>query len=173
MPNLYKHKEISTLPPDSNILLTKAKNAYDRLKMVYDNQIPYVADDYSDLILTFERFYKGVFIELNKMDENKMSDKEINSLIHANGHYFTALIQRVNKYIPVSSTCEGYQMILDHCHELQKRYTKARFDIDYDIEEFRKDFRRLEAGMSRITKGLSELYEKSKNEEMDKDLEYW
>ncbi len=169
----FSHKEI-TLPEGlENNNLRRAHTAFLRLRDVYDGKIEYMPDDYYILILTFERFYKGVYIELLKTDNPSLDENKASQELTGGNHYFNSVLIKIKKFIPIAANKEGEEVVIRNCGEIQKRGTKARFDIEYTLEEFRSDFRRLESSMFRITKGLEDYIEKVKHESMDEDLEYW
>lgn len=169
----YNHKDVK-LPEDiDSIYLGRAFTAFERLKDVYDGITPYIPDDYYILVLTFERFYKGVYIELLKTDDPELDENKTAQELTGSNHYFNSILVKIKNFIPIAANKEGEDVVLKNCYEIQKRGTAARFSTEFTVEEFRSDFRRLETSMARITKGLEDYLEKVKHEAMDEDLEYW
>lgn len=157
------------LPNNDNAYLVRAAKAMDRLTKIYDHDIEYTPDDYPILINTFERFYKGIFIELRKMYPDnphfKVSDEEICS-----NHKFSWLVTKINRVLPVSRSKDGYMVILNHANELGQRYSPGRFDVEYDFMTFQQDYMRLQGQMTRLN-GL--LQQKQQEKVFEKEEDYW
>ena len=93
------------------------------LKSVYDKQVPMFSQAYSILANTMEQFYKGVYVELLKIHP----DMPVAEEFELNGHHFDNFIRKINKYIPVSNSREGYFKILDNSERIQKGYTDSKY----------------------------------------------
>ncbi len=123
------------------------------------------------LVNNFERMYKGVCQELQELHPEKIKFQKTD---YEGGHHFRAFARKINEFIPLSGSKEGYATILEKLRDLELCYTPSRFDRAYTLEEFRSDFRRYELQVYRLYDGLQKLIEKRLEEEKDLDeLEQW
>lgn len=136
----------------TNRFLWHAENTFPRLQEIYDDKSKFFCDAYSLLANTFERFYKGVSVELAKLYPEVYLPDTIDNV-----HPFTAYAQIVNKYIPIAKSTEGYFVTLDNLKRIQKGYNDAKFYDQYEYSDFEKDFRRLTLQRDRIYAGLEQL----------------
>lgn len=170
MKSSYNHKNIK-LHQFSNHYLQRNDESFKILKQVYNGNFPYTSDFYPLLIQNFERLYKGVCYELQKLHPKNIKFKISD---YSAGHHFSAFAREVNKYIYLSGSKEGYYTILNQITKLESQYTPSRYEDNYDIEEFRAIFRRYEIQMDRLYTGLHKEISKVKYEKDDlKDLEIW
>ena len=175
----YKHKKMPNIETD-NKLLNKNLSALPRLKDIYDEKTTDIPDDYQIIILSFERLYKGIYQELQRMgapipyvtEEEFNLGKKDSDGNHRHPHYFKTYAREINQLIPLAENRDVYFNILDNITErFQPRYSSSRFAEDIPFEEFQKDFRRLETQTYRLLKGLEQYREKYHTIEEEKDIE--
>ena len=159
-----------------NKYLWHMEDSYKILKMINDKEIPYFCDAYSMLANSMERLYKGILIELKKInpnDEIDISDIDI-------GHKFSKYVRMVNKYIPISKSKEGYYTIIENCDRIYKGYTEAKYRNIYELNDFQRDFGRFDRQRKRLFSALEqELIKYNSKEVMEiseeeqDDLSLW
>ena len=173
---LYKRKEIDFSPSfwedkgDFSYLHNVMEN-YHRLMDIHDGKIPYISSDYALLIHTFEQLYKGVLRELQNMYPDKIV---CSNSVYTSGHHFSQFAYKINEFIPVSNSNEGFEKVHSYLKDLEYQYNNARYDLRKTPQQFREDFRKLERGIYRFTEGLKIEYDKNySSEEEEADLEDW
>lgn len=138
--------------PVNNRYLWHAENSIPVLTLVNDGTVPFFSDAYSILANTLERIYKGVLIELAKIRPSITFPDDFDS-----NHHFNDTARIVNQYIPIASNREAYYTTLENLNRIQRGYTGAKFKDVYELEDFQKDFRRLELQRKRLYAGLEQL----------------
>lgn len=175
----YKHKQMPNIGTD-NKFLNKNISTLQRLKDIYDEKTPYIPDDYQIIILSFERLYKGIYQELQRIgapipyvtEEEFNLGKKDSDGVHRHPRHFKAFAREINHIIPLADNKDVYYNILDNITErFQPRYTSSRFTEDIPFEEFQKDFRRLETQTYRLLKGLEHCKEKYKQADVEEEYE--
>lgn len=165
---MFKHKEIVTGQFDNNYLKKVDENIF-RLRDIYDGKISYISDDYALLIGTFEKLYKGVTQELNKIHHDMPENLEY----HFSRHRFSYFLDYINSHIPLSDSLKGYDQIYDNCCTLENDYTNARYEFRTK-EEFYTAYRKLEYATSKLYNNLSdEIAKNTLTKEDEQDLGYW
>lgn len=150
----YGHQVIS------NRMVWHSENSYEFLKSVYNKEIPMFSDAYSILANTMERLYKGIAIELQKLNPNDnfgIMDKRFNT-----DHNFDFYVRKVAKYIPLATDKKALQSLFDNNRRIQSGYTDSKFYNEYEYKDFEVDFLRYEKQRERLCKALEQEIIKSK-----------
>lgn len=125
----------------SNIKITKAKELWEnRLSLIRSEKIPYVSDDMSILVNTFERLMKG-YIEEVKASTNDPCYVLPRGFNKTHSIYYLAdEITRVvpmNYRLPIISDDPEINKLQRAAYkEYAYAYTAGRYDIDYTFQEF-------------------------------------
>ena len=123
----------------------------DFLKSVYKQEIPMFSQAYAILANTIEQFYKGVYVELSKIDPRipKAKDAEFHM------HHFDNFVKKIHVVMPVSKNREGYLRIMDDAARIHKGYTDSKYHAVYDYADFAADYQRYEAQRDRLYQMLN------------------
>ncbi len=137
---------IKSVPTD-NIYFYKAEKAWERLTEIRKGNIPFIDDDYSVLINTMERFYKGCI--QSKIDNDK--DYDIPEGFLTSDHNLVKLVDEISSIglsLFKETSRSDYYERCKVLKELRWQYTAARysenipqedFDQLYDIVEIQKN----------------------------------
>lgn len=122
-----------------------AEETWDRLKNIRDGKVSYISDDYSVLVNTLERYYKGM---VQSCHENtniaKMFTDEAIAELLTSGHKLTRLVDAIEHSY-------GYKLFACHTREeikerdrflnrLTHAYTSARYTESYSYSDFCNTF---------------------------------
>lgn len=150
--NVFDFKVNVGSQPVNNRYLWHAENSMPILTAINEGSVPFFCDAYSILANTFERMYKGVMIELGKVRTGIIFPLDFDR-----NHHFNDTVRTVNRYIPIASNRDAYFTTTDNLTRIQEGYTNAKFKDVYELEDFRKDFRRLEIQRRRLFAGLEQI----------------
>lgn len=133
--------------PTDNLYFSKAEQAWERLTEIRNGNIQFIDDDYSMLINTMERFYKG-YIQ-SKIDNDKSYSIEEGFLTC--DHNLVKLVDEISKTglsLFNETSRSDYHERCRFLKELRWQYTAARyseniykedFDQLYDLVKIQKD----------------------------------
>ena len=167
----YNHKA-SDLSSDFGIgYLNRLNSEIPKLRGIYDGIIPYSYGDFPRLIECFEMLYKGTYLKAKEFwpEDFPKVGQELKL-----GHHFSPYAIRIDKKIPLSDSYEGKETVINGLIEYENSYNGARFDVNYELEDFRKAYRRLDYQIARMYDGLKKEEIRLEGETKDsKDLENW
>ena len=178
--NAFKNLEI-TNPFGStklnNAFSYYAEDNWDFLCKVNTGEIPMFSQAYSVLANTMEQFYKGVYMELKKINPDIENVEEC----EMKRHQFSKFIRKINRVMPVSSSKEGYFKILENAERIHSGYTDSKYNAYYDLNDFQRDFKRYEVQRERLYKALNVERQKYEDQEVmtaeehieDDDIKYY
>lgn len=121
------------------------------LKDVYNQKIPMFSQAYAILANTIEQFYKGIYIELRKINPKVPPAKDAE--FHA--HHFDNFVKKIHSVMPVSKTRDGYLRIMDDAARIHKGYTDSKYYAVYDYADFVADYQRFQAQRDRLFQMLN------------------
>lgn len=150
-----------------NIFFDHAFTAWLRLKDIRDEKIPYISDDYSILINTLERFYKG-FLQ-SKLSTNKEFTLPKDYL--TNDHDLLKLTKKIEKFTPLFNCKNDEERNNKNIffRNIRKQYTSSRYSEFISKTDFDKLYDFVEAQKSLLLNHLQNK-DKSIQEEFSLDL---
>ena len=123
--------------PTDNAYFYKAEQAWNRLTDIKNNKIDYIDDDYSMLINTLERFYKGLL-------QSKLDNKEGYSLppgFMTADHDFIKIVDEIERNFTSLYNIEtqsDYRDRNNFLKDLRHSYTSSRYNENPKKEDFDK-----------------------------------
>ncbi len=167
----YNHKATDLSSGFGIGYLERLNSEVPKLRGIYDGAIPYSYGDFPRLIECFEMLYKGTYLKAKEIwPENFVKTKQELKL----GHHFSPYAVKIDSKIPLSDSYDGRNAVVDGLSEYENSYNEARFDVNYELEDFRKAYRRLDYQIARMYEGLKKEVIRITEEANDsKDLENW
>ena len=171
-----KRKNNPQKDPNVNMYYIHADAAWDRMTKIYEGKYPYIYDDYSQLINTLERYYKGFLLTMfNNIPGYKfplVEHHEKEPLYFLEGtHNLAKLTKHISdKFFNVSNTYtnEGLKQFNDKLYKLQKDYTDARYRTTPSKKEFSEAYEFADSQIKNLKKYQEQILSNLKE---DKDIE--
>ena len=121
--------------PLNNCYFNHAEKSWDRLAKVRNGSIEYIWDDFSSLIGTLERFYKGLIqSKLDSIEAYKVPDK------YLRGHCLQKYVNEIeNNFTPLfaGKTNRERHQINRFLYDLETLYATSRYEEYPTFEDFK------------------------------------
>lgn len=131
--------------PLENNYFRHANSSWKRLSMVAEKKLEYIPDDFSTLVNTLERYYKG-FLKAMELHTNyslprvKHHENDVEYFLKRD-HYLKGLVKEIeSNFINISPTYTVEQRV-EHDKflvTLQWEYTNARYTTEPSFDDFFK-----------------------------------
>lgn len=151
--------------PMDNLYFYKANASWARLTLIANGSIPYISDDYSALINTLERFYKGVL--QSKLDNDDSYHLPIGFLTM--DHNLRKLADEIEHFLPlfVIHSVSDMRVRNNFLDSLRKAYTTARYTQDFSFEEFKNLYSFIQKQKNAIEQYLQPKIKEVEDHELD------